>query len=227
MGLLFLLVKSHLRRPSTVPGGSPAALIQEHIEAGQRDLRAGNVHLALKELDAAAEQLERHPDLLGRDEYRRLTQMRRESDLLANLLDASLEEVLRQATQHRDDAEWEAKFTDHRGRWVIFDDVLRRDATGGPTLASYTVWAGEIQAKAALGDLTLLRQLPLDLGRRWLFGVRLASCRREEGGVWVIRFDPDSTVLLTDEEAALACYLSGVDDELRAVLQRQSEWLRR
>jgi hypothetical protein len=88
------------------------------------------------------------------------------------------------------------------------------------------VRAGEVEARVALEDLTLLRQLPLDPPRRWLFGVRLANCQREEGGVWVFRFEPESAVLLTDEAAAAACCPGPVDDELHEVLRRQDEWLR-
>jgi len=227
MALLFFVIKPYLRRSTSARADNPATVIRDRIEAGQQQLRSGNVHLALKELNAAAQEHERHPDSLNRDEYRALMQLRQESDLLANLLDHSLEEVLRQAMQHRDDEEWRAKFADYRGRWVVFDDVLRRDATGSPMLAFYVVRAGEVDARVALEDLPLLRQLPLDLGQRWLFGARLASCRREEGGVWVLRFDPDSAVLLTDEDVAAACYPGPLDAELRVLLRRQEEWLRR
>ncbi|HEY7424467.1 MAG TPA: hypothetical protein VH682_09585, partial [Gemmataceae bacterium] len=147
--------------------------------------------------------------------------------LLAHLLDNPLEDILQQAMQHRDVEEWHAKFEDYRGRTVIFDDVLRQDAPGRPALSFYVVRAAEVEARVALEDLTLLRQLPLDPPRRWLFGARLASCRREEGGVWVFRFEPESAVLLTDEAAAAACCPGPLDDELREVLRRQDEWLPR
>ncbi len=227
MGLLFVVVRPYLRRSAESPAEDPTTAIHAHIEAGQGDLRGGKVHLALKELNAAAETRERHPDVLSREEHHSLIQLRRQIALLANLLDNSLEEVLRQAMQHRDDDDWRAKFADYRGRTVVFDDALRRDATGGPVLASYLVRAGDVEARVALEDLPLLRQLPLDLGQRWIFGARLASCRREEGGVWVLRFEPDSAVLLTDEDAVAACCPGPVDAELRALLRRQEEWLRR
>jgi len=135
-----------------------------------------------------------------------LKQLRRQSDLLAHLLDRSLEEILRQAMQHRNDDEWREKFEDYRGRSVLFDDRLRADASGRTILGSYVVRVGDVEARLALEDLLLLKQkpLPLDPPPRWLFGARLASCQREAGGVWVFRFEPDSAVLLTDEDAAAA-----------------------
>lgn len=122
--------------------------------------------------------------------------------------------------------EWHSKFEHYRGRTVVFDDVLRRDTQDRLTLGSYVVHSGDVEARVALEDLPLLRQLPLEPARRWLFGARLADCRREAGGVWVFRFEPDSAVLLSDEIAAAVCCPAPLDDELLSVLKRQDEWLR-
>jgi hypothetical protein len=228
MALLFLISKPYLRR-STGPDSEPRPLmdVRARMEFGQRELQRGNVHLALKELNAAVEQRDHNPGSLSREEHRYLDQLRRQSDLLAHLLDNPLEDILQQAMQHRDAEEWRAKFEDFRGRTVVFDDVLRQDAPGRPALSFYVVYAGEVEARVALEDLTLLRQLPLDPPRRWLFGVRLASCQREEGGVWVFRFEPESAVLLTDEAAAAACWPGPLEEKVREVLRWQDEWLRR
>jgi hypothetical protein len=56
-----------------------------------------------------------------------------------------------------------------------------------------------------------------------LFGARLRDCTREEGGGWVIRFEPDSGVLLTDAEAAAAC--AALEPRLKETLRRQQRWL--
>jgi hypothetical protein len=228
MGLLYFAVKAYLRpQAATSPRETPESAIRTHMESGQRHLREGNVRLALKEFDAAIRQREGSSDALSREEHHHLNQLRRQADLIAHLLDNPLEEILQQGMQHRNNEEWQAKFEDYRGRTVLFDDVLRRDTTGRPILGFYTVRVGDVEARVALEDLELVRQLPLDPPRRCLFGARLASCRREEGGVWVIRFEPDSGVLLTDEDAAAACCPGPVDDKLRDVLRRQEEWLRR
>ena len=227
-GLIFLAVKPYLRHSEREASSRASSQdIRARIAAGRRALGEGNVRLASHALGAALEEHARNPAALDREELHRLQQLHRQSDLLARLLDRSLEEILQQALHHRDDEEWRAKFEDYRGRSVVFDDVLRRDSGGRPTLASYVVQVDEVKARLALEDLALMRQLPLDPPQRWLFGVRLMSCRREEGGVWVIRFEPDSAVLLTDEEAATACCPGPLDAVLRALLARQNDWLQR
>ncbi len=225
--LLVLLVKPYLRRATVPAPRTDTADIHARMESGRRHLRGGEVRLARNELDAALQQHQRNPDSLSREESRRLHQLLRESDLLARLLDDPLEQVLRQALSHRNDEEWREKFADYRGRAVVFDDVLRRDPMGRPTLGFYVVRMADVEARVALEDLPLLRQLPLDPPQRWLFGARLADCRREEGGTWAFHFEPDSAVLLTDEDAAAACCPGPLDAELRAALRRQDDWLQR
>lgn len=226
MGLIFLLARPYLRRPPALADAVPA---DSHalLEAGERELREGNVRLALQELNTALARHDPFGNMLNREERQRLEQLRRQCDLLARLLDQPLEDIVRQAMQHRNDEEWREKFEDHRGRTVVFDDVLRRDARGRPILGFYVVSVGDRETRVALEDLVLLRQLPLEPPRRWLFGARLADCRREDGGSWVLRFERDSAVLLTEESAAAACCPRPLDEELLAVLKRQDEWLRR
>jgi len=227
MALVFLLLRPYLRRPEAADASIATADSQALLAEGERQLREGNVFLALKQLSAGLDRYGRHPQSLSRDESYRLKQLWRETDLLAHLLDQPLEEILHQAMQHRSDEDWSTKFQHYRGRTLIFDDVLRRDAQGWPILASYVVRAGDIEARVALEDLTLLRQLPLDPPRRWLFGAHLANCRREHGGIWVFRFEPDSAVLLSDEIAAAVCCPHPLDEELLGLLKSQDEWLQR
>lgn len=227
MGLIFLFVRPFLHRATTTTDGSMESDRRALLEAGERQLREGNVHLALKELNAALVPLDRKGETLSRDEQQRWEQLRRETDLLAHLLDLPLEDILHHAMQHRNEEEWRAKFEEYRGRTVVFDDVLRRDARGWPTLGVYVVRVGEVEMRIALEDLTLLRQLALDPPCRCLFGARLASCRREQAGLWVLRFEPDSAVLFTDEIAASVCCPLPLDEELLAVLKRQKERLRK
>jgi hypothetical protein len=227
MALLFLVIRPYLRRSANSASETPAADAYSLTEAAQRDLREGNVRLALKQLDAAIEQRSRHPNSLSWEQSQHLNQLRRQSDLLVHLLDNPLEEILQQAMQVRNEEEWHAKFEDYRGRSVLFEDVLRRDAAGRPILGNYVLRVGDVEARIALEDLVLLRQLPLDPPKRWFFGARLASFLREEGGVWTFRLASESAVLLTDETAAAACWPGPIEDELREVLRRQDEWLRR
>lgn len=228
MGLCLLILRPYLRRGGASAGVSTSrGDARSQLEAGQQQLRDGNVFLALSELNAAFEQSSRHPGALDGQQHAHLAQLRRQVDLLARLLDQPLEEMVLQAMQHRSDEEWAEKFGHYRGRTVVFDDVLRRDGQGRPVLGSYAVRVMGVEARVALEDLVLLQHLALDPPRRCLFGARLASCRREEGGIWVIRFESDSAVLLTDESAAAACCPLPLDKDLLDVLERQKKWLRR
>jgi hypothetical protein len=227
MMLIFLLARPYLRRSGSADRQPSPADTRAVFAEGERQLREGNVFLAAKDLNAALVQFRSHPGIFSREEGRRLEQLRRQTDLLAHLLDQSLEQILHQATQHRSDEEWNEKIRDYLGRSIVFDDVLRLDAQHRPTLATYVVSFGAVEARVALEDLALLRQLPLDPPRRWLFGARLADCRRERGGTWVFRFEPESAVLLSDESIAAACCPQPLGTELLEVLKRQEDWLRR
>jgi hypothetical protein len=221
MALIFFVLRPYLRRPEA------AADLRAHLVEGESRLRQGHVFLALEELNTALEQRKRYSHALSRDEHHRLEQLWRQTDMLARLLDQPLEDIVNQARQHRNEEEWRAKFDYYRGRTVIFDDILRNDTQNRPILGSYIVRSGDIEARLALEDLSLLRQLPLEPPRRWLFGARLAGCGREAGGGWVVHFEPGSGVLLSDEIAAAVCCPAPLDEELLAVLKRQDEWLRR
>jgi hypothetical protein len=146
--------------------------------------------------------------------------------LLGRLSTRSLEEILRQASLARDEAEWQAEFQrDYHGKTVVFDDVVGRDDASRPFLTAHQVFAGDEKARLALEDLTLLHDLPLEPSQRLLFGARLLRCGREKGGTWVVRFEPDSAVLLTDAGAAAACCPALIGDDVKEVLQRQQRWL--
>jgi hypothetical protein len=220
---VFMLLLPRLGRevPGSVPSGEE---IQERMASGRRALAEGKFTQAVKELDDLLARANRRGGTLTRDERRQVVQLRRQSEMLALLQSMSLEDILRQAAANRDDDEWQAKFDkDYRGRSVIFDDEVG-GAEGQPALRFYVVRAGDATARVALEDLELLRDWPLEPPRRVLFGARLAAVKREEGGRWVVRFEPDSGVFLTDEGAAGTCCPGPLDDELRDVLWRQKQW---
>jgi hypothetical protein len=227
--VLFLLTLPLLSRhpASQQPAEeAPARRLEAETEAGRRALANGNYRLALAAFSKAVDLRDSHPGLLGPAEGRRLTQLQRQSDLLARLLSRSLQEIVQEASQLRDPDEWQAKFADdYRGRSVIFDDVVRRDNDGRPALNTYAVVVNNETVRLALGDLKLLQGLPLAPPARMLFGARLAGCAREEGGAWVIHFETESGVLLTDPGAAASCCPAPLGRELEEVLRRQEEWL--
>jgi hypothetical protein len=223
MGVLYLGMWPFLKREQPATAAVPReAEVRELITAGAQALGEGNFRVARRRLARAVEWHRSLPPA----EQRRLVQLHRQADLLADLLNLTLAEVLQQGLRVHDDVEWQAQFADHRGRAVVFDDVVRRDAAGRPVFATVQVTAGGVQARSALEDLRLLQRLPLDTPQRLLFGARLERCGREEGGAWVIRFQPESGVLLTDPGAAAACCPAPLGDDVLEVLKRQEEWLK-
>jgi hypothetical protein len=211
--LLFLLLPP---RPSASPEE-----VREHIATGQEQLARGEFHNALEEFDVAQRQARANPGALTPAEERQLQQWRRQARLLASLLRESLGEIL---ASRSDDKEWQDRFDEqYKSRAVVFDAEVHRDGEGQYHL-DWELLAGAEPAKLEIGDLTMLKELPLDEPKRLLFGARLGKVAREHKGVWVVRFEPDSGVLFTDQQAAAAC--CPMDDKLLEVLKRQREWLK-
>jgi hypothetical protein len=229
--IAFLIVLPFLvRRPAPAQERprSTATQLNEHLQAGRRALADGAFNVALRELNAAVELRDRQPDLLAPKLSRDLNQLQRQADLLARVHSQPLQELLKEAVLTRNGDDWRVRFdNDHKGKTVIFDDVVRRDpATGKLVLAAWEVRAGSEKAVVALDDLAILHALPLEPPPRLIFGGRLHSLEREAGGVWVIHFEPDSGVPLTDADAVTACWPVPPDGDVLRTLQRQEEWLR-
>jgi hypothetical protein len=222
---LFLVLRPYLSRDPATSVAPAEVAFGDSLEAGRQALYAGNFRRARGLLRPAAEASGGHGKL---EEQRAARRLFRQADLLAGLLPLSLEELLHLGLRINDDQEWQQLFVDdYAGRSVIFDDVVRRDARGRPELAVYTVTADRITARLALEDLTLWQRVPLEPPPRLLFGARLARLAREEGGAWVVRFQPDSGVLLTDPRVAALVCPAPLGLELQEVLRRQSEWEQR
>jgi hypothetical protein len=224
VGVYTVLLQS--LKPAPTASSAPAAAPDPdaHVQAARKALAAGKFRQAADELQQAVALLDSQPDRRRGAEGREVVQLHRQAALLADLLSESLGEiVLLAATLH--EAEWEGKFAqDYRGRAVVFDADVTRDGAGQYRL-DYVVRAGDEPARVELGDLKLLAALPRDRPPRLLLGARLASLRREAGGTLVVRFQPDSGVLLTDPGAAAASCPAPIDDELTALLRRQKGWL--
>jgi hypothetical protein len=153
-----------------------------------------------------------------------VVQLERQAALLADLLSESLGEILQRAAGLQDE-EWQAQFAKrYRDRAVVFDADVRREAFGALHL-DYQIHAGPEPARIDVSDLKLLSRLPLDRPPRLLFGARLASMARDVPGIWVVRFVPESAVLLTDVGAVTASCPPPIDEDLQEVLRRQEKWL--
>jgi hypothetical protein len=193
--------------------------IAEAIATSRKHLSEGRFHEAAELLQDARARGERHPDL---------GQLHRQATLLAGLLHMSLEEIIEkgQAQRAGQTKEWEAQLKTYLGRSVFFDDIVQRDPDGTCRLLNYELTVAEEKGILKL-DLDLLRQLPeLRQPRRLIFGARLANVTHGAGKTWVIEFERDSGVLLTDEGAASILFLGPIDDALRDVLSEQARWVR-
>lgn len=206
--------------------GASADEVKNRMEEGSRALSEGNFQLAAEELQQADESLKQHPDTLPPAGRRHLHRMLRQAALLADLLSDSLEEILGRAAG-QEDREWQATFNRrYKGKAVVFEAEVRRDAARKYHL-NYSLRLEREPVHIDLDELELLQKLPVDTPQRMLFGARLASIRREAPGpTWVIRFVPDSGVLLTHPGAAAACGLPAGSDDMEAILEKQAGWVR-
>lgn len=223
--LLILALLPYLARPTTNPAVRD---LHQQIEAGRLALTEGRFHQAVQDLGQSWEQVLQQPSSLTEAEQSTLYQWYRQADLLDRLLSQSLQELLAQAQAARGEEEWQARFRkDYQGKAVVFDDLLRLDGEGRPVLGFTSVRSGEVSARLAVEDVRLLTQLPLGQPQRVIFGARLAGFARGHGGNWIIRFQPDSGVMLTDEDAfrAFAPLLLDRDEGITKVLKQQSEWV--
>jgi hypothetical protein len=229
--VVFWIILRNLDAPPArqQPEAASPADIDAHLLAGRKALSEGSFRLAAEQLAAARALRDRRPRLLGASENRSLNRLYRQAALLASPLPKPLEEILRQASGLHNEEEWQKEFdANYKGRSVVFDDRVQRDAARRYRLMVYEVRLGfgkdaEL-ARLEIGDLKLLQPLPLDQPQRLLFGARVAAIGREPPGVWVIRFEPESGVLLSDTGAVSAFCPQPMDDELREVVKRQAEW---
>jgi hypothetical protein len=133
-------------------------------------------------------------------------QLRGEASLLADLLVEPLEDVVRHAARTAEQREWLADFPRrYQGKAVLFDMVVER-LPSGEYQANYPLLLDARAVRLELGELLLLRKIPLEEPQRLVFGARLQSVRLEQPGpTWVVRFQPESGLLLTDPQAAARC----------------------
>jgi hypothetical protein len=191
------------RRGLAAAGGAVAAF--ERLVAARTQMGRGNFRLALDDLKAA--RALRELPAWPRPQRQELAQLQRQAELLADLLAESLGEIIAHAAGVQE-KEWQADFQHrYRGKAVVFDLEVR----AGPDGRYEHEWllrARDESARLELGDL----------------GARLAAVRREPGRGWVVRLEPESGALITDPGAAVACFLSPEDPEVRALLERQAGW---
>jgi hypothetical protein len=212
--------------PAMAPSSNSSPLFLDQVDMtelgrlnkAQERIRQGHFVLALAELDALASWQDRQTKIWVDPVW--LAQQRREIGLYADLLHASLEELLAEAVD-LPEQEWQQRFAkNYRGKAVLLDTLVTRLANGSFEVGYEIRATGQI-ARLDLGGLPWLAMLPVDRPRRALFGARLLAIERIEPGIWLVRFLPDTGVLLTSAEA-LAISCPALDDAAtRELLAKQ------
>lgn len=186
-------------------------------------LQQAREHLALGKFRLAADVLGAEDAGASAGERAAWRQIYREGSLLADLVPTPIEEILGHAAGIAE-AEWQADFPHrYRGKSVVFDVLLSRSADGR-LAANYSLLAAGESARLEWNELQLFRDWRLEQPQRVIFGVRLARIGLEPPGpAWVVRFQPDSGVLITNKEAIGRCCPPLADAESARVLQEQAE----
>jgi hypothetical protein len=217
----FIVVLGQLGRPAAPRRDE----LTGRLAAGRKALAEGNFHAAVEHLKAARELHGANPGLLPASEARHLDQLYRQAALLDDLLSEPLGEIVLKAAGQAD-AEWQADFDRrYQGKAVVFEAWLRWDAAAGKFQLEYPILAGGEAVRLDWGNFHLFQRVPpLENPQLVLFGARLAGIRRASRGGWVIQFQPDSGVFLTDPGAAGACCPRPLDERLQAALDQQAKW---
>lgn len=218
---VYVLVFYQLSDPaSSRPLRETAEQIDAHELSARAALSRGDIEEALQSLATARNVYERQREVVPASRGRRLVQLYREVDLLASRLPKPFELTL-QRWKMLEPEELEKVFADARDTAVFFDLVLLRDGAGQ---YHYERRLGPELPTLELHELKLLNRLPLQNAReRVVFGAKLAGLRRDAQDRFVVSFDPDSGVLVTEEDVA-SVVVPPLEENLRAVLQRQADW---
>lgn len=194
---------------------SRAELLARQADA-EALLGKGSFRLALAELNpgGAAPEL----SALSDPERRRWMQVQRQAELMGDIATESIEEIIRHAGGVNE-AEWLADFEQrYRGKAFVFEGDVRRNPAGKWEIR---IPIGMPKARLVVDDVRMLQRVPGQGPERVLLGVRLASVRLEAPGpAWVVRFQPDSGVLLTSPCWPYSSLLDA--DEVR---KRMAGWL--
>jgi hypothetical protein len=215
-----LLIYQLRETPSTQRTLDAAGLIDQHEANGKAALARREIEEARREFANAKVVYERQRDAVPSSRGRRLHQLHREVELLALRLPKPFELAL-QRWKMLEPEELDRLFADARGTAVFFDLELLRDAAGQ---YHYERRLGPELPTLQLHELKLLNRLPLqNVRQRVVFGALLDGLRRDAQDRFVVSFNPDSGVLVTEEEVARVV-VPALEDNLRAVLLRQAEW---
>jgi hypothetical protein len=219
--IVFVVVLRHAlpSRPSTAARPN-FRQVEEQIVAGRLAFREGNFQLAAEQLGSALDTVVGHPEYFTPADRRQWVQLHRQAAILADWPREPLDRILSTTIALNED-DWRVVAARYRGKAAVFDVELRRDAARQYHV-NMTRPLAVARLRLELHNLKLLDSLPLEAPQRVLFAARLADVRREERNAFVVRFEPDSGVLLTDVSAGA---VGGIPEaELQTILEQQRRW---
>ncbi len=204
---------------STEPASKIAVL--ERLAQARKFLAEGSFRLAADGMAKDSQKL----DLLAPEGRRYWRQVERQAALLADLLAEPLEDLVRHAAGTRSQDEWQADFRHrYQGKAVVLDAEFRKPF-GAPWQVNYPLIVAGQRVKVVVDEVKILQRLPPNEPVRLVVGLRLASLKLEPPGpTWVLRFDPDGGVFLTDPDAAARVCPALAEEDTKVILKRQEGW---
>jgi hypothetical protein len=217
-----LLFPDRHELPTDPAAGNPT--LQGRLEQGRKLLAEGNFRLALAAMKPEANPLDLSS--LTPHERHAWRQIYRQAALLADILSEPLEDIIRHGAGFVREQEWQEDFRYRfQGKALVLDAEFRRPV-GGAWEVSYPLFHGQERARIIVEDLKILQAVPSPEAQRLVVGMRLASVKLENPGpAWVVRFEPDSGVFLTDPAAAARVCRALIDPEALSILERQHHWV--
>lgn len=197
------------QRPKPLAADPVTATEEEALELARNQLNHGHPR-------QAAEMLKKAQSAVG-------VQLQREALILADLCAEPLEDILRHAASMKE-SEWEREWASrYQGKSVLIEAEFR-PVDRGTWECDYPIYIEQERVRLAVDELAIIQKLPGP--SKLIVGVRLAQVRREPPGPsWVVRFEPNSGVLLTQADAAVKICPEWADPAATQIFQRQAEWV--
>jgi hypothetical protein len=197
--------------------GNEPRSVPERLARAEQYMREGSFQLAANALAASP------GESLSARQRRRWQQLHREASLLADLSAEPIEDILRHAAGVSV-PEWQAVFPRrYQGKAALLFDIHIQRLPTGRVQADY-VLPGPDPARLEWGELDVLRTMELEEPRRVILGVRLAGIGLEPPGpAWVVRFQPQSGVLMTDARAAALCCPPLGEPDAQVIFKKQAQ----
>jgi hypothetical protein len=195
--------------------------------AWTRDIDAGDFGQARTKLVEAAATIRRYSG--DTRDAREVQQLAEEVSHIADLLDRSFEDILRD-TRTMSNTEVELYFRERlKNPALIVDTFVGPTPASGPGPAGYrvdsTIVIGQEKVRIDVSNLNLFTTLAPATATRVLFAARIQTIEQGPNPLeWTVRLVPDSGVLFTSSQCVEKLGWP-MDDFTRALLESQTKWV--